>query len=320
MEMIAINHIFEILKGQNISAGAIEFYQKNGEIIDYLLDNKYILRISKSTLNNQMKHNRIKSMAFVPKIHSSGSFTVSDNKYYYLITDYVQGNDLWNVIQNLTDEEKNNVGKEIAQFLNELHSITDVAYDIGHYVPTIPRFTKSWKDGHLEYVEMLRGGLSEIDIELENKKIVSKAFDYIYTNINSLEYQTGAKLLHNDFHPKNIIVNEGRLAGIIDWECSQFGEADFELAHLFHWCIYPSIPDNNLELLLKSVVENLQIVSKVPNIEKRLTIYELEHELNQLIWNGNKQEEERVRRINGWLEGKVDSLFKKWKIDRKPLF
>lgn len=320
MEMIAINHIFEILKGQNISAGVIEFYQKNGEIIDYLLDNKYILRISKSTLNNQMKHNRIKSMAFVPKIHSSGSFSVSDNKYYYLITDYVQGNDLWNVIQNLTDEEKNNVGKEIAQFLNELHSITDVAYDIGHYVPTIPRFTKSWKDGHLEYVEMLRGGLSEIDIELENKKIVSKAFDYIYTNINALEYQTGAKLLHNDFHPKNIIVNEGRLAGIIDWECSQFGEADFELAHLFHWCIYPSIPDNNLELLLKSVVENLQIVSKVPNIEKRLTIYELEHELNQLIWNGNKQEEERVRRINGWLEGKVDSLFKKWKIDRKPLF
>lgn len=320
MEMIAINHIFEILKGQNISAGAIEFYQKNGEIIDYLLDNKYILRISKSTLNNQMKHNRIKSMAFVPKIHSSGSFTVSDNKYYYLITDYVQGNDLWNVIQNLTDEEKNNVGKEIAQFLNELHSITDVAYDIGHYVPTIPRCTKSWKDGHLEYVEMLRGGLSQIDIELENKKIVSKAFDYIYTNINSLEYQTGAKLLHNDFHPKNIIVNEGRLAGIIDWECSQFGEADFELAHLFHWCIYPSIPDNNLELLLKSVVENLQIVSKVPNIEKRLTIYELEHELNQLIWNGNKQEEERVRRINGWLDGKVDSLFKKWKIDRKPLF
>lgn len=320
MEMIAINHIFEILKGQNISAGVIEFYQKNGGIIDYLLDNKYILRISKSTLNNQMKQNRIKSMALVPKIHSSGSFSVSDNKYYYLITDYVQGNDLWNVIQNLTDEEKNNVGKEIAQFLNELHSITDVAYDIGHYVPTIPRFTKSWKDGHLEYVEMLRGGLSEIDIELENKKIVSKAFDYIYTNINALEYQTGAKLLHNDFHPKNIIVNEGRLAGIIDWECSQFGEADFELAHLFHWCIYPSIPDNNLELLLKSVVENLQIVSKVPNIEKRLTIYELEHELNQLIWNGNKQEEERVRRINGWLEGKVDSLFKKWKIDRKPLF
>lgn len=315
MEMIEINDIFEVLKTRNIFTGVIEFYQKNGRIIDYLLDNKYILRISESTLDNQMKQNRIKSVSLVPKIHSSGSFTVSGHKYYYLITDYVQGNDLWSVIQNLTDEQKNNVGKEIAQFLSELHSITGGSYDIGHYIAAIPRCTKSWKDGHLEYIEMLRGGLSEIDIELESKKIVSKAFDYIYTNINSLEYQTGAKLLHNDFHPKNIIVHKGRLAGIIDWECSQFGESDFELTHLFHWCIYPSIPDNNLELLLKSVVQNLQVASNVPNIEKRLTIYQLEHELNQLIWNGNKQEEERIQRINGWLDGQVDTLFEKWQLE-----
>ena len=315
MKMIEISELFEILKARNIFTGVIEFYQKSGGIIDYLLDNKYILRISKSTLDDQMKQNRIKSVSLVPKIHSSGSFTVSGDKYYYLITDYVQGNDLWSVIQNLTDEQKNNVGKEIAQFLSELHLITGVSYDIGHYIATIPRCTKSWKDGHLEYIELLRGGLSEIDIKLESKKIVSKAFDYIYKNINSLEYQTGAKLLHNDFHPKNIIVHEGRLAGIIDWECSQFGESDFELTHLFHWCIYPPIPDNNLELLLKSVVENLQIASNVPNIEKRLTIYQLEHELNQLIWNGNKQEEERMQRLNGWLDGQVDTLFEKWQIE-----
>lgn len=315
MEMIEINEILEVLKARNIFTGVIEFYQKNGRVIDYLLDHKYILRISKSTLDNQMKQNRIKSLLLVPKIHSSGSFTVSSHKYYYLITDYVQGNDLWSVIQNLTDEQKNNIGREIAQFLSELHSITGASYDVGHYNATIPRCTKSWKDGHLEYIEMLRSGLSEIDIELESKKIVSKAFDYIYTNINSLEYQTGAKLLHNDFHPKNIIVHEGRLAGIIDWECSQFGESDFELTHLFHWCIYPPIPGNNLGLLLKSVVKNLQITSNVPNIEKRLTIYQLEHELNQLIWNGNKQEEGRIQRINGWLDGQVDTLLEKWNIE-----
>lgn len=312
--MIEINQISEILKTRNIFTGMIEFYQKNGRIIDYLLDNKYILRISKSTVDSHMKQNRIKSVSLVPKIHSSGSFTLSGDQYYYLITDYVQGNDLWSVIQNLTDEQKNNIGKEIAQFLNELHSITGVSYDVGHYIPTIPRCTKSWKDGHLEYIERLRRGLTEIDIELESKKTVSKAFDYIYKNINSLEYQREPKLLHNDFHPKNIIVHEGSLAGIIDWECSQFGESDFELTHLFHWCIYPSVQDNNLELLLKSVVENLQIASNVPNIEKRLTIYQLEHELNQLIWNGNKQEEERIQRINGWLDGQIDILMEKWQI------
>jgi aminoglycoside phosphotransferase (APT) family kinase protein len=319
MEMIEIKDIFKILKTQNIFPSVIEFYQKNGRIIDYLLDNKYILRISKSTLDAHMKQNRIKMLSMVPKIHSSGCFTVSGDQYYYLITDYVQGEDLWSVIQKLSDEQKNNVGKEIAQFLSELHSIKDDSYDIGHYIPTIPRCTKSWKDGHLEYMERLRSGLADIDIKLESKKIVSKAFDYIYANINSLEYQSGAKLLHNDFHPKNIIVQEGSLSGIIDWECAQFGESDFELTHLFHWCIYPqilgnSLPDNNLEVLLKSVVESLQITSDVPNLEKRLTIYQLEHELNQLIWNGNKQEVERIQRINGWLSGEIDTLLEKWQL------
>lgn len=66
---------------------------------------------------------------------------------------------------------------------------------------------------------------------------------------------------------------------------------------------------------LKSIVENLQAVSDVPNIEKRLTIYQLEHELNQLIWNDWKQEEERMRRINGWLNGQVGVLLKKWQME-----
>lgn len=116
----------------------------------------------------------------------------------------------------------------------------------------------------------------------KSEKTISTAFDYIYANINCLEYQTGAKLLHNDFHPKNIIVHEGRLAGVIDWEGSQFGEADFELAHPFHWCIYPSTPDNGFGLLSKSIVENLRIAFDVPNIEKRLTIYQLEHEFKSV--------------------------------------
>jgi aminoglycoside phosphotransferase (APT) family kinase protein len=161
---------------------------------------------------------------------------------------------------------------------------------------------------------LLRTDLSEINIKLESQKIISAAFDYIYVNISCLEYQTGAKLLHNDFHPKNIIVHEGRLAGIIDWECSQFGEADFELAHLFHWCIYPPEPGKTFGLLLKSIVENLRIASDVPNIEKRLTIYQLEHELNQLIWSGGNQEEERMRRINGWLNGQIEVLLEQWQV------
>ena len=214
-------------------------------------------------------------------------------------------------MHDLTNEQKYNIGKEIARFLTELHSITGEYYDMGHYIPTIPRYNGRWKDGHIEYVKLLRTGLLEFDFESNSQRAISAAFDYIHANIDCLEYQAGARLLHNDFHPKNIIIHDGKLAGVTDWECSQFGEADFELTHLFHWSVY-LIPDNKLELVLKSVVENLQKVSYVPNIDKRMTIYQLEHDLNQLIWRGKNQEEERVFKINGWLNGGVDNLFKKW--------
>ncbi|WP_438449105.1 phosphotransferase [Gorillibacterium sp. sgz5001074] len=274
-------------------------------MIAYLLDNKYVLRISKPALDVQIKQDRVKLVSYVPKIHSSGSFHASDREYYYLITEYVQGNDLWSVLQKLTDEQNILIGQDLVQFLTELHSITDSSYDIGHYIATVPRYKRSWKDGHLEYIHVLHKGLSEMKPPLISEKIISAAFDYLYSNINCLDYQTGPKLLHNDLHPKNIIVHEGRLAGVIDWECSQFGEADFELAHLFHWCIYPPTPGNTYGLLLRTIVENLGVVMNVPHIEKRLTIYQLEHELNQLIWSGKKHEEERVRRIKGWLSGSL---------------
>jgi len=100
---------------------------------------------------------------------------------------------------------------------------------------------------------------------------------------------------------------------VTDWECSQFGEPDFELSRLFDWCVYPEnylVHNNNLGLLLKSIIENLPIISNIPHIEKRITIYQLEHELNQLIWNGKIQEVERINRIDVWLNGKVNTFMK----------
>jgi aminoglycoside phosphotransferase (APT) family kinase protein len=266
-----------------------------------------MLKVSASPLDGQMKQHYVESLPFVPKIHSSGVFTVSGGNYHYFITDYVEGCDLCGEVQYLTEKEQYEIGKEIVFFLDKLHTITDDCYDIGHYVPSIPRCKKSWKEGHLEYISLLESGIAQMDIESSGQKAVSSAFDYIYANIDTLEYQTGAKLLHNDFHPKNIIIREGKLAGIIDWECSQYGEADFEFTHLFHWCIYPPKQENNFEVLLKSVVENSLTFSKTPNIEKRITIYQLEHEINQVIWAGRAQEE-RIYRIYGWLNGRIDDF------------
>ena len=307
-----MDEISKVLRSQGIVMNTLVFQQWHNQCAYYLLDQKKMLKISKLVLDGHMRQRRVHAISHVPKIYATATITVSEETYHYLITDYVQGDDLWHIIRALTEEQKYNVGKEIAQFLIELHQIKGSAYDMGHYIPTIPTYKDSWKNGHVEYVEILKNSLGKLDLELDSKHIVSEAFDYIYENINVLEYQMGAKLLHNDFHPKNMIIDNGKLSGVIDWECSQFGEADFELVHLFHWCIYPSVPDNDLELVVKGVIDHLPFFSEIPNIEKRLTIYQLEHELNQIVWNGKNQEAERVQRISGWLDGRIDALLAKW--------
>lgn len=309
---IIINKINEVLKTQNITADKVELYYKKDQCLAYLIDCKYIMRISKSGSNEHRKQKRVHTVSNVPKVYSDGSFSFSGQTCHYSVSDYVQGEELYGVLQELTEEQQISIGRDIAEFLTELHSITGSSYDIGHYIPTIPEYGRSWKEGHKEYAEYLRKALSEMEIDSESEKAVSAALEYIDTNIDCLDYQTGARLLHNDFHPKNIIVNNGKISGVIDWECSQFGEEDFELAHLFHWCIYPPDQGKEFGALLGAIVENLGVIHRIPNFDERLTIYQLEHELNQLIWNGKNQLEERTNRMNGWLNGQINSLLAEW--------
>jgi len=275
---------------------------------DYRVGGQRILRVSRSTLSEQAKLNRVQGLPGVPRIHASGLFAASGEEYYYLILDYINGDELWDSARQLTPDQQSHVGREAAHFLSDLHAIAGDRYDIGHYVPTIGMFEGSWLQGHRQYAESLRAALTRLDLEPATTEAVAAALAHIQANGDALEYQVGPRLLHNDFHPRNIIVQNGRLAGVIDWECSQFGEPDFDLAHLVHWAVDPPDPGHPLRRFVKAVLCDFQVAAKVPDLGIRLTIYQLEHELNQLIWNGKTQEPDRVRRVNWWLEGAVDVL------------
>jgi hypothetical protein len=50
--------------------------------------------------------------------------------------------------------------------------------------------------------------------------------------------------------------------------------------------------------------------AQVPNLAERLTIYQIEHEIQQILWHGSQAEAERVPRIIRWLDGGVDDLLR----------
>jgi len=206
IKIFQTDEIYKILKAQNIAVNDVKSIRGDGQNADFLLDGKYIFRISDHETDALMKLDRVRSVSFAPKVRSSGEIATSDQKYFYIIYDYIRGSDLWSVAQDLTYEQKYDIGKDIAKFLTELHTITGDHYDIGHYVPTIPDFKKSWKYGHIEYAGLLRDGLLKTELKPGSKIIINEAFDYINANIGALEYHAGARLLHNDLHPKNIII------------------------------------------------------------------------------------------------------------------
>ena len=302
--------IQQLLYSCGIVVDSVTLYREQRGVTAYLVNGTLLLKTSASALAEIEKLNRVQALPLVPGIHASGSVALAGVQHAYVLMDYVQGGDLWSAARSLNEQQQRHLGSQVALFRNALHAITDDAYDIGHYVPTIPRCAASWEEGHRQYAAMLKRQLAEVDLNALSQTAVADAFAYIDENIHALAYQAGARLLHNDFHPKNIIVREGRLAGIIDWECSQYGEADFELSHLIHWCIYPPDEGHPTEAFVKSVIKNAQAAARIPELEKRLTIYQLEHELNQILWHGKGEADKRMCRIDGWLHGRVSALLK----------
>lgn len=245
---------------------------------------------------------RIKNLKHVPKLVHSSEELSTGNDAYYLILQYIEGVELFTKYNVLTDEETFKIGREIAEFLLGLHTIKGDKYDIGHYVPIIPDYDGSWKSGHKKYWESIYKELMNTSLSDSASKILALSNDYMSENISSLDFENGPSLLHNDFHYKNIMVNKGAFSGVIDWECSQYGEADFDLINLLQWGLFPPSGASDMRHLFETVFTHYIKKGSIPKIEKRLTIYALEHDWIQILWSQGKRAEELLPRIEWQLK------------------
>ncbi|MDD4113750.1 MAG: aminoglycoside phosphotransferase family protein [Herbinix sp.] len=273
----------------------------------FSIDDRYLIRTSKQPmLGEQHKLSRINDLKHVPHTIHASTQSIEGITIYYLILEYIQGTELFSEYNNLSDQDINDIGTSISDFLTDLHNIKGEKYDIGHYIPIIPGHDKSWRTGHELYWDYIYKGLKDIQLSSSLEQLLESSNVYIKTNISCLDYQNGPVLLHNDFHFKNIIVKNNSFSGVIDWECSQFGEMDFDLIHLLHWSLFPPTKDINTTKLFKIVFDQQMKNKDIPMVEKRLTIYMIEHDLMQIIWSKGNREEEFLSRLKWLLDGKLE--------------
>lgn len=277
----------------------------------FIVDDKYLIRTSRQPMHDeQIKINRIKDLKHVPKIVHASDQSIISSTIYYIILEYLEGSELYSVYNGLNDQNIHDIGVEISNFLFDLHSIKGEKYDIGHYTAIIPNYNNTWRSGHEKYWNYIYNSLKSIQLTNSLQQLLESSNEYINNNIASLDFESGPTLLHNDLHYKNIIIHDNALSGIIDWECSQYGEIDFDLIHLLHWSLFPPSKDFDMSDLFNIVFLTQMKNGSIPMIEKRLTIYMLEHDFIQILWSKGNRANEFLQRIKWWVSGSLEEYIR----------
>ncbi|NSW53493.1 MAG: aminoglycoside phosphotransferase family protein [Anaerolineae bacterium] len=275
----------------------------------FLINQEFLLRVSQNPMTHELgKFKRVAALAFVPRVIHTGTIMRENGPIYYILLNLLAGDDFVNLYQTTTKGQQRELGVNTAEFLDRLHQLEGRKYDIGLYVPALPDFPGSWREGHQHYWDILQQESETIPLSPDHDVVFEAVFRYLRASMDALDFQSGPRLLHNDFHPKNILLHQGKFSGVIDWECSQYGEADFELCHLIHWCLYP--PDSTIDFrtFLQSLFRASPLCTRVPDLARRLAIYQVEHEIQQIIWSGGQAASMRVPRLARWMDGGVEEL------------
>lgn len=148
------------------------------------------------------------------------------NGYGYLITTFIEGNDVEQELGILTENEQYQLGFQSGEELLHLHSIQ------------APSNMGSWYDRkslkHKKYVAAYKAGPIKID---QDEKILLFIEDHL-----SLMVDRPNLFQHDDYHPGNLIAKAGEFKGIIDFGSYDWGDPIHEFLKIGIFTRNVSVP------------------------------------------------------------------------------
>lgn len=235
----------------------------------------------------------------IPEIYFSSS-EKSLIPFNYMIQEKLLGTELRTSISLQTISEKDLliIIEKLGAYLGELHSIKfDFFGDFAHSDIAITsqeglKRDKFWNNQFLDWRSCFKAfcydNLNWVDTSSfpqYRKKIISK-IEYYSKKVSNTE---SACFVHSDIQPSNILIDENKITGIIDFEWSFAGSASFEFAlvlaglcfssfpSLEQSSILSSFPGTTMDVIKKNFTRGYQMTSKE-------LIYEDSEELTDFIW------------------------------------
>ncbi len=172
----------------------------------------FILRLAKIDKYDKYK----KVYTIVKNFHKEGVKCLNpvalgktfDHKYCYSIVEYLEGRSSESVLPSLSKNEQIEIGITAGQELRKLHKLK------------YPKKNKSWYE--LRYPKYLNHLKTFRDLKLSFYK-EKYVLDYINDHIDLMKGRP-FRFQHNDYNVRNIIINDKKFNGIIDFDAYRWGD------------------------------------------------------------------------------------------------
>ncbi len=158
---------------------------------------------------------------------------------------------------------------------------------------------KSWKEYLLDVKsdqeERLTHGWYA---NLANSTLGTPIFDQLYSHLESLvdECPEGRSLIHSDLLNYNLLVSDTIISGVIDWQCSLYGDSLYDVAwFVFYAPWYPHFA--TVQLCQKAIAHFEAMAANRSNLKTRLLCYQLHIGLGSICYNAFKKDWKAAQEI-----------------------
>ena len=246
----------------------------------YRINDSYIVKVC-TDINNEEDfkkeidfYNSNKENTLIPKLYYSDTMK-EDVPYFYEILEKVNGVSLYNVWHTYSEEQREDIIRQLCYAMKQMHSIKGDRYN--------------WTEYMKKEFNPLYEKAKELNIfSDEEQKLLEQAYSDFDKYLESYEFV----LVHNDLHFDNIFVDNGRIK-IIDFERSMYAPRDFELEIFYRMIRKPwkFASEETEEYTDASQYSNIMsYINKyypelvnIPNLYERLGIYDIVYFLAQLV-------------------------------------
>lgn len=166
--------------------------------------------------------------------------------YTFTIWKKIKGDNLANVLKKLSEKEKKKIFRQMGKYLAELHNIRfrsfgdfdtqkgkvkivrlgDIHVNTPRGVATSGPF-KTWKSMYKSFMAV---ALYRIKTHSQFKQYYPQIKKFFDKKINVLNQKIVPRLVYNDFGSHNVLVRNGNVVALLDFEWSYTGDSELDFA------------------------------------------------------------------------------------------